>query len=186
MNADSGRLAAIAEAISNQQLPPVDTWHPTRTGDIDIRIAANGDWFHQGSLIHRSRMVRLFSSVLRADDDGHTYLVTPIERLRIVVEDAPFMAVGLERHGEGDDQSLVFKTNVGDQVIADAAHPIIVEYAEKGGEPSPYVVVRDKLRAKINRAIFYDLAEQAIMKDGVAGVYSRGFFMRLGESADHA
>ena len=186
MSADSGRLAAIVAAISNQQLPPVDTWNPSRTDDIDIRIAANGDWFHQGSHIRRSRMVRLFSSVLRVDDDGHTYLVTPLERLRIVVEDAPFMAVGMERHGVGDDQTLVFTTNVGDQVIADAAHPIIVEYAEKDGEPSPYVVVRDKLRAKLNRAIFYDLAEQAIMKDGVAGVFSGGFFMRLGESADHA
>ncbi len=186
MNADTGRLATIIEAITNQPLPPVDTWHPSRTDDIDIRIAANGDWFHQGSRISRARMVRLFSTVLRADDDGHTYLVTPLERLRIVVEDAPFMAVGLERHGAEDDQTLIFTTNVGDQVIADATHPIIVEYAEQGGEPSPYIVVRNKLRAKLSRAIFYDLADQAIMSNGVAGVFSCGVFMRLGEKSDHA
>lgn len=186
MSADDGRLAAIADAITKQALPPVHAWQPSHTNDIDIRIAANGDWFHQGSRIDRARMVHLFSTILRVDDDGHTYLVTPVERLRIVVDDAPFTAVGLERMGKGDDQTLIFTTNVDDRVIVDATHPIIVDYAEKGGEPSPYVIVRDKLRAKLSRAVFYELADQAIMKDGVAGVYSGGEFMRLGEIPDNA
>jgi len=186
MTADTDRLSAIVDSISNQALPPVHTWHPENTGDIDIRIAANGDWFHLGGQITRQRMVRLFSTVLRTDDDGHTYLVTPVEKLRITVEDAPFIATSLERLGSGDEQALVFTTNVDDRVVADAEHPIVVEYREKGGDPSPYVVVRDKLRAKLTRSVFYELAEQAITVDDVLGVMSGGVFMRLGESPNHA
>jgi len=184
MSADTARLKSLVDTLSKSDLPPVNDWHPERTDNIDIRIAANGDWFHLGRRIERARMVRLFSTVLRVDDDGYTYLVTPVERLRIVVDDAPFIAVALERHGSGDEQTLVFTTNVDDQIIVDAEHPIIVDYPEKNGKPSPYVVVRDKLRAKLTRSVFYDLAEKAEMKSGVTGVMSSGVFMRLDENPD--
>jgi hypothetical protein len=175
------RLSSIFDAISEQSLPPVHAWEPANTRSIDIRIVRNGDWFYQGSLIERPRMVKLFSTVLRVDDDGHTYLVTPQERLKITVEDAPFTAVLLEQHGAPQAKTLVFTTNVGDQVIANEQHPITVTYDAPGGEPSPYVLVRDRLRALISRPVYYELADLAEERDGVIGLKSRGFFMRLSE-----
>lgn len=126
-------------------------------------------------------MVKLFSTVLRADDDGHTYLVTPQERLKITVEDAPFTAVLLEQHGAPEALALVFTTNVGDQIVADELHPITVSYDEPGGEPSPYVLVRDRLKALISRSVYYELVDLAEERNGVIGLESRGFFMRLSE-----
>ena len=181
MNPTSLALRRIVDSISSQSLPPVNDWHPQTSRDVDIRIARNGDWFYEGSLIQRPRMVKLFSTVLRVDDDGDTYLVTPQEKLRIRVDDAPFIAITVERHGEPLEPALVFTTNVGDQVVADAEHPVYVEYAEAGGEPAPYVVVRDRLRALLARAVFYQLADWADERDGVIGVESSGVFMRLSE-----
>ncbi len=181
MNTQRTSLRSIVEAISAQSLPPVQAWHPEKTRDVDIRIMRNGDWLYQGSRIERPRMVKLFSTVLRVDDDGDTYLVTPQERLRIVVEDAPFTAVLVERHGAPLAPTLVFTTNVGDQVIADADHPIQVEYAQADGEPAPYVQVRDRLRALISRSVFYQLADWSEERDGVLGVESSGQFMVLSE-----
>jgi hypothetical protein len=123
-------------------------------------------------------MVKLFSTILRMDDDA-TCLVTPQERLRIVVEDAPFTAVLMEQQGEQDDQTLTFVTNVGDRVTADEQHPITVRYETSDGEPSPYILVRDRLTALISRTVFYQLAELAEERDGVVGVLSRGCFMPL-------
>lgn len=178
MNTDS--LDAITKAISSQSLPPVHLWNPDVTRDIDMRIERNGDWFYQGSKINRIRMVKLFSTVLRVDE-GQTYLVTPQERLRIDVEDAPFTAVLLEQHGIGDEQSLVFTTNLGDKIIAGEQHPVSVEYKEPGGEPSPYLMVRDSLKALISRAVFYQLAQLSEERVGVLGVASSGYFMPLSE-----
>lgn len=184
MSDDDARLAAIHDAIAARALPPVHDWHPTRTADVAIRIAADGQWYHEGRPIRRERMVRLFSSVLRVDDDGETYLVTPQERLRIGVDDAPFTAVALERHGAPDATALAFTTNVGERVVADEAHPIVVEYADADADPRPYVVVRDRLRALISRAVFLELAEHAEERDGTFGVVSRGVFMPLGPAPD--
>lgn len=178
MNTDS--LDAITKAISSQSLPPVHLWNPDITRDIEIRIERNGDWFFQESKINRIRMVKLFSTVLRVDE-GQTYLVTPQERLRIDVEDAPFTAVLLEPHGIGDKQSLVFTTNLGDKIIADEQHPVTVEYKEPGGEPSPYLMVRDSLKALISRTVFYQLAQLSEERVGVLGVASNGYFMPLSE-----
>ena len=175
-------LDTIADSISSKSLPPVHLWNPDVTRAIDMRINRNGDWFYLGSKINRTRMVKLFSTVLRVDE-GQTYLVTPQERLRIDVEDAPFTAVLLERHGTGDDQSLVFTTNLGDQVIASEKHPVTVEYKTSGGEPSPYVMVRDSLNALISRAVFFQLADYSEERSGVIGVTSNGYFMPLSESA---
>ncbi|ASJ74952.1 DUF1285 domain-containing protein [Granulosicoccus antarcticus] len=179
---DQASLESIADVVSQRSLPPVASWHPELTRDIDIRIARNGDWFHEGTKIDRARMVKLFSTILRVDDDA-TCLVTPQERLRIVVEDAPFTAILMEVQGEADEQVLTFETNVGDRVIADAEHPVTVSYATPGGEPSPYVLVRDRLTALISRTVFYQLAELAEERNGVLGVVSKGCFMPLSDQA---
>ena len=180
------RLAAILDAIAERSHPPVHDWHPERSGEIDIRIAADGRWYHEGREIRRERLVRLFASVLRVDEDGETYLVTPVERLRIAVDDAHFVAVGLERHGAPDAQALVFRTNLDERVVADAAHPIVVEYATPDADPRPYLVVRDRLRALIARSVFLELAELVEERDGTLGVVSRETFMPLGPSGDAA
>lgn len=175
-------LNALNDLLSQDSLPPVHTWHPDVTRDIDMRIARNGDWFYNGGIIARKRMVKLFSTVLRMDDDGETYLVTPAEKLRIIVDDAPFTAVLLHKQGEGKTQGLILTTNTGDKILAGEQHPIVVEYAQADGEPSPYIVVRDKLRALISRSVFFELAELAQTDDNqTLGVFSDGFFMPLAE-----
>ncbi len=180
-------LAGILDEISARALPPVHAWHPERTDEIDIVIRRDGSWWHEGRRIERMRMVRLFSTVLRVDD-GRTWLVTPQVRLGITVEDAPFIAVAMERHGAPDEPAIAFTTNLGDRVVADAAHPITVRYDEPGGEPSPYVEVRDGLLALINRATFMELAGFAEERDGERGpelgIVSRGTFMVLGPADD--
>ena len=126
-------LLAVAR---DRSLPPVADWQPQRTGEIDIRIASNGDWYHEGTLVKRFAIARLFATILRVDDGAH-YLVTPVEKLRIEVEDAPFIATDFETDGEDEQRRIVFATNVGDAVLADAAHPITVEGPVDA--PRPYV-----------------------------------------------
>lgn len=184
MNEARLTLDALLANISKPSLPPVNDWHPQLTRDIDIRISRNADWYYQGSRIERPRMVKLFSTVLRVDEDNQTYLVTPQERLRIRVDDAPFTAVLVERHGAPDACTLVFTTNVGEQIVADAAHPVDVRYQEPDGEPSPYVLVRDRLQALITRAAFYQLVEWAEDRNGTIGVESAGTFMPLYPKVD--
>jgi len=176
-----GSLNDLQKLLSAKKLPPVHLWEPDNVRDIDIRIARNGDWFYNGSLIQRKRMVKLFSTVLRVDDDEHTYLVTPHEKLRVVVEDAPFTAVLLDTHGSGQEQVLIFTTNTDEQVIADKAHPIYVKYHKTNGEPAPYVIVRDRLSALISRAVFYELAELGVQQGDIFGVYSSGEFMPMAQ-----
>lgn len=183
MSVSSLTLNQIFEQITARSLPPVHSWNPATTRDIDIRIAKNGDWFYQGSRIDRPRMVKLFSSVLRVDDDDQTYLVTPNERLRISVDDAPFTAILVEQHGAPEATTLVFTTNIREQVVCDENHLIWVEYLEPGGDPAPYLLVRDRLCALISRSVFYQLAQWALEKDGVTGVESSGVFMPLSEPA---
>lgn len=168
---------ALLDAAGGRHLPPVHAWHPERVGDIDIRLAADGRWFHEGAEIRRERLVALFSTVLRLDDDGYC-LVTPAEKLRIVVEDAPFLAIDLESDGAGGARRLIFTTNVGDHVLADSAHPIEVE--ERGGEPRPYVTVRDGLRARLTRSVFYRLVELGTPAGGELEVWSAGSRFVLG------
>jgi len=172
-------LEALKDLLSSARLPPVNSWHPAQTREIDMRIARNGDWFYNGSIIPRKRMVKLFSTVLRCDADGQTYLVTPQERLKIKVEDAPFTAVLLHKEGTGENQGLVLTTNTGDKVLAGTQHPITVEYSRPDGEPSPYILVRDNLRALISRSVFIELAELAESQDDELGVFSDGCFMPL-------
>lgn len=171
---------ALLEAQGQQKLPPVESWHPERKGRIDIRIARDGSWYHEGEPIRREAMVRLFSTILRRDGDEY-FLVTPGEQLAIEVEDAPFLAVALERKGAGESQQLLLTTNVGDHVLVDAEHALHVE--DRDGEPAPYVHVRAGLHALINRATFYrlvDLAEPSPEDPDVLGVRSAGGFFPLG------
>jgi hypothetical protein len=153
-------------------------------GDFDIRIARDGTWHYRGSPIGRKSMVKLFASVLRRDERGDYWLVTPVERGRILVEDAPFTAVECEAAGRGRDQVLRFRTNVDEWIAAGADHPIRVAEDPVTGEPSPYILVRDSLEALIVRAVFYRLVERAVAhrQDGTdrLGLWSKGTFFPLG------
>lgn len=176
---------SLAAQISQKGLPPVHLWNPEFCGDIDIRIARDGTWFYMGSPIGRQRLVRLFSTVLRKDDDGEHYLVTPVEKLRIAVEDAPFVAVQVNEQGQGESQNLYFRTKTDDVVLADREHKIWIEFSEVG-EPSPYIEVRNGLHALIARNVYYQLVELGteIESDRLRqfGVWSAGEFFVLGET----
>jgi hypothetical protein len=174
---DPDSLFALLEADKSRKRPPVSRWNPANVGVSAMRIGADGRWFHQGSEIRRPEMVRLFATILRRDGASY-FLVTPVERLSIDVDDAPFLAVDVEASGEGKAQRLAFRTNVDDYVEADADHPIEV----RGASPAarPYVLVRDRLEALISRAVYYRLAELAIPgSSGRAGVWSNGAFFEL-------
>jgi hypothetical protein len=149
---------------------------------MDMRIAADGNWFYQGSPLGRMAMVRLFASVLKREGEDY-FLVTPVEKLRIQVDDCPFVASQLDTVGSGADQQLCFTTNVGDKVIADAAHPLQVDNNAQG-EPHPTLLVRNGLFALVNRNVFYRLVEGAEHRrqgnEVVTGVYSSGVFFPLG------
>ena len=156
---------------------------PVLGRDIDIRIGRDGTWYYHGSPIGRKELVRLFASVLSRDEAGDFWLITPVERCRIVVEDAPFVAVELSRRGEGRDQVLILRSNVDDTVTVDGDHPIRVETDQATGEPSPYVHVRDGLEARILRAVFYELVDlgraEETAGESVYGVWSSGDFFPL-------
>ena len=180
-------LAAITPDGLTEALPPVHLWNPERSTDIQMEIRADGSWWHEGGEIKRKRLVKLFSRILRADPDGKIYLVTPYEKVIVHVEDAPFLAVRVDRIGDaGRDQDLAFTTNLGDVTVAGADHPIRVETDPGTLTPRPYVLVRDGLEAKLSRPVFYELAEWAEAYEGSAGqlgVWSHGRFFELGSAA---
>ena len=152
-------IAASAQAAAKRGgLPPVHLWDPPFCGDLDMRIARDGTWFYLGTPIGRPALVRLFSTILRRDGDDY-FLVTPVEKVGITVDDAPFVAVDVEASGHGPDQRLNFTTNVGDSVIAGPRSPIRVERDPETGEPAPYVLVRANLEALIDRKSFYRLVD---------------------------
>ena len=167
-------VASAAKAAGARGLPPVHLWNPPHCGEIDIRIRKDGVLFHEGTPIGREALVRLFSTVLRLDPDGY-HLVTPVEKMRITVEDAPFIATRVDRIGE----ALVFQTNVGDAVEAGPDNAIRVEIDAATGEPRPYVHVRRGLEALIARPVFYELAEMATQRGDVWGVSSKGAFFPI-------
>ncbi|MBL4867212.1 MAG: DUF1285 domain-containing protein [Pseudomonadales bacterium] len=150
-----------------------------------MKITQDGRWFHEGSLIGRPAMVKMFSRILRHDEDNFYYLVTPVEKMRIQVEDAPFVAVELEVQGQGLDQVLSFRTNVGDVAIAGPEHPIRVELDPSTQEPRPYVHIRANLEALIGRSVFYELVglseEMEVDGQSVMGVFSGGEFYSFGK-----
>jgi hypothetical protein len=186
-SAGAGGLEKVVAAARapGRGLPPVHLWNPAHCGEIDIVIRRGGLWFHEGSPIGREALVRLFSTVLRRDPDGF-HLVTPVEKLRITVEDAPFVAVDVD----AADGVLRFTTNVGDVVEAGAENPITVRTDPAGGEPRPYVHVRRGLEALIARPVFYRLVEMADRREtpdgSVLSVGSNGVRFDLGPPIEDA
>ncbi|WP_282170130.1 DUF1285 domain-containing protein [Ruegeria atlantica] len=171
-------LAASVKAAKTRGLPPVHLWNPPFCGDLDIHIAKDGSWTYLGSPINRFELVKLFSSILKKEDEKY-YLVTPVEKVGITVEDAPFVAVDFDAAGEGQAQVLTFTTRVGDTAIAGPDHPIRIVIDPETDEPSPYVLVRANLEARIDRKSFYRLVDIATHKDGWFGVWSSGQFFPL-------
>ena len=155
---DAEGLTATIRKAAKKGPPPVHLWNPPFCGDLDMRIARDGTWWYLGTPIGRPAMVTLFASVLRKDDDAF-FLVTPVEKIGITVDDAPFVAVDFRVEDPGPDQRLVFVTNVGDETEAGEANPIRVARDPDSGEPSPYVHVRRGLEALIDRKSFYRLVE---------------------------
>lgn len=179
-----GVIAAAKAQAPGRGLPPVHLWNPVHCGEIDIVIRKDGLWFHEGSPIGREALVRLFSTVLRKDPDGF-HLVTPVEKMKITVEDAPFIATRVDREGE----TLKFLTNVGDEVEAGPDNEIRVDVDEATGEPRPYLHVRRGLEALIARPVFYELVELAQERetpDGPRlGVSSNGAWFPVGPAGAH-
>lgn len=180
-------LASSARAATKSGLPPVHLWNPPDCGDLDMRIARDGTWFYMGTPIGRPQLVRLFSTILRKDGDRYV-LVTPVEKVGIQVDDAPFVAVDFDAEGTGADQILTFTTNVGDKTQAGPDHPIRVERDPDTGEPSPYVHVRADLDALIDRKSFYRLVDIGAHHDHDGqswfGVWSGGQFFPIIPSGD--
>lgn len=176
-------LMSRAEA-GNRPLPPVDRWNPPYCGDLDIRIARDGGWSYMGSPIGRPALVRLFASVLRKDADGRHYLVTPVEKIGITVEDAPLLAVEMAVEGAGADQVVTVRTNLGDVVAIGPEHPLRFDEEPDSGGLKPYVRVRGRLEALFTRALMYQLAENLEERgegDEVeTGIWSGGDFFAVG------
>ena len=176
-------LASSAKAAQGKGLPPVHLWNPPFCGDLDMRIARDGTWFYLGTPIGRKELVKLFSTIIRRDGDDY-FLVTPVEKVGIAVDDAPFVAVDFNR--DGDD--LIFETNVGDTMTASPENPIRVVRDPETGEPSPYILVRSNLEALIDRKSFYRLVDIGEVSDVEGtdwfGVSSAGTFFPIIPAAE--
>ena len=175
----AGLTALISRAArAGKGLPPVERWNPDFCGDLDMEIARDGTWFYLGTPIGRMPLVQLFSTVLRKDEDGRTYLVTPVEKVGIRVVDAPFLAVEMNVSGAGEAQVITFRTNVGDVVEAGPDHPLRFVDEDETGGLKPYVLVRGRLEALVARPVMYELVShgEEIEVDGTPmfAVRSRG------------
>lgn len=171
-------LAELERLIAQRRLPPVDQWNPERCGDSRMRIARDGTWYHEGTPIRRAEMVRLFSTVLRREQDGGHVLVTPVEKLHIEVEGTAFRAVEMRSEGAGRDRVIGFRLDSGDAVMLDAEHPLRIVETEQG--PSPRLLVRHGLEAELSRAVYYELAELALSEGAnPPGIWSGGAFFAL-------
>ena len=174
---------SLAARLGNLSYPPVHEWQPTREVDMALHITRHGEWLYQGSTIRRPALVRLLASVMRLETDGRYCLVTPAEKLRITIEDVPFLAVEFEREGSGDHQRLIFRTNVDDIIVAGPGHRLWVSESKDTVGPLPYIHVRGGLNARITRSVYYELAELVPESDPAAGIspglISRGVFFPL-------
>ena len=171
-------LADLAKAIGDRTHPPVDHWHPEHCGNSDMRIAADGTWFHMGTPITRPAMVRLFSTVLRREPDGSHVLVTPVEKLSIEVEVTAFRAIAMTTEGDGEARTIAFELDSGDAIILGPDHPLTI--IEDASGPSPRLAVRHGLEAVIARPLYYELAEIALAEaHQPPGVWSSGSFFPL-------
>ena len=172
------RSPGKSSAEQSRRPPPVEL------RKLDMRIARDGTWFYRGSPINRLPLVKLFASILRRESDGGFWLITPAERGRVVVEDAPFLAVAVDNQGAGRDQDLIFRTNLDEIVTAGLEHPLRIETAADG-TPAPYIMVRPGLEARLSRPVFYELVEfgeeEIVAGESQFGVWSGGMFFRLGD-----
>ena len=180
-------LEAIVTAVPKKKgLPPVHLWNPPFCGDIDMKIAADGTWFYQKTPIGRHSLVKLFASILK-QEGGKYYLVTPVEKVGLTVEDAPFLAVELKLKHDARGQVLTFRTNVDDWVAAGPEHPLRFDEDAGTGGLKPYVHVRRGLWAKVTRALFYDLVDRGEERDidgkAMFGVASSGAFFAMAEAS---
>lgn len=175
-------LISAAKQAGGRGGAPVEKWNPPHCGSIDMRIAADGTWFYQGTPIGRKPLIQLFSSVLRRDPDEYV-LVTPVERVTIEVEDAPFLAIEMAVEGRGRHQTIAFRTNVEDSVTVDDEHPLRFETESGTDGLKPYVLVRGRLEALVKRALFFDLAELGVTEQHEGedwyGVWSSGSFFPM-------
>lgn len=164
------------------QLPPVDKWNPPLSGDMDLRITRSGEWIHEGDPIRRPQLVNLFASILKREGDDY-FLVTPVEKWRITVEDVPFQVIAVERLERNGEQALQFTTSTGDKVMAGPDHPLRVDIDPGTGEPSPYLLIRKNMEGLLARPVFYQITDYATngrdTKKAVHGVYSLGHFFPL-------
>jgi hypothetical protein len=186
--AGQGGLDAIAAGLprENKGLPPVERWNPPFCGDIDMRIGADGTWFYQKTPIGRAALVKLFASVLKREGDKY-FLVTPVEKVGIVVDDAPFLAVEMNSSVGNEGRILQFRTNVDDWISAGPGHALRFEPQPKTGGLKPYLHIRRDLWAKVTRALFYDLValgeERDIDGKAMFGVFSQGQFFAMAEAS---
>jgi hypothetical protein len=177
-------LAALAAEAGPQAKPrPVERWDPPDCGAIDMRIAIDGTWYYRGSPIGREALTRLFASILRREPDGRHVLVTPVEKVSILVDDAPFVAVQMRREGEGVAQRVVFRTNVGDIVEAGPDHPLRFAVEVGTGGLKPYVLVRGRLEALVSRAVQQELVTLATEEEGRPGIHAGGVFYAFPRAA---
>lgn len=183
MTPSAENLVASVQATKSRGLPPVHLWDPPFCGDLDMRIARDGTWFYLGTPIGRFELARLFSTILKKEGERY-YLVTPVEKVGITVDDAPFVAVDFEATGTGTDQVLRFETNMGDRFCAGPELPIRVVRDPDTGEPSPYVLVRSNLEALIDRKSFYRLVDIGAHHEEWFGLWSGGEFFRIIPSAE--
>ncbi|MDC0661805.1 DUF1285 domain-containing protein [Marinobacter sp. SS21] len=164
-------------------LPPIHQWHPPLSGDIDIRVARNGLWIYQGDPMEREAIPRLFSTILRREQDGDHYLVTPVEKWRIVVDDTPLLAHTVEVTGDGQDQQVFVITNMDERVAIDGDHPLTVDHYPDSNEPRPVITIRHGLEARLVTAAYYDLANYVVEMEqgsGIAlGIWSHGQFFPM-------
>jgi hypothetical protein len=180
-------MSNLADSVDGVTMTDPTQFAPSGE-DFGLRIGRDGTWYYLESPIRRLPLVKLFASVLRREPDGAYWLITPVERGRVIVEDAPFIAVEMTVEGVGGDQILSFRTNLDDKVAADEDHPLRIVTDPQTGEPSPYVMIRDGLEARLARPVFYQLVdlgvEEAINGNPVYGVWSNGKFFPLGTTTD--
>ena len=172
---------------NKKSLPPIEKWNPPFCGDIDMTISKSGKWYYMGSEIKRPAMVKLFSGILRLESDNSYYLVTPVEKVRIQVEDAPFVAVAITKEQSEGMNTVTFRTNLNDEIVLSKENPLSIEI-KKNNEPSPYITVRNNLRALISRSVFYELVDLAetIPIDGVPylAIKSQGEIFKIHKAED--
>jgi uncharacterized protein len=177
-------LSEVARDSKVGGLPPVHLWNPPFCGDIDMRIAADGLWYYMNSPIGRMPLVKLFASILRYDADGKFYLITPVEKCGIRVDDVPFLAIRMRVEGAGLEQLIYFETNVDDEIVVGPEHPLRVADEVGTGGLKPYVLVRSNLEALVSRALYYDLVALGVVVGDWFGVWSSGVFYPMQRAAE--